>query len=75
MRRAFSREKLDSSTRVPEGLTGREEMREAREMDKLDGDWGGGTGSRVNIASIRGSLGTEVMMFSYRSQSAKDSDW
>ena len=62
MRRAFSRKKPHSSTRVLEGLTGHEEMWEAREMDKLDGDRGGGTGRGVNVTSIRGLLRTEVAM-------------
>ena len=38
--------------RVSEGLMGCEEMREVREMDELDGDWGGGTGRGVNITLI-----------------------
>ena len=52
VRRVFSCEKPDSSTRVLEGLMGHEEMQEAREADKLDGDRGGGTGRGVNVTSI-----------------------
>ena len=62
VRMAFSHEKPDSGTRVSEGLTGREEMWEAREMDERDGDRGGGTGRGVNVTSIWGSSRTEVAM-------------
>ena len=74
VRRAFLCEKPDSGTRVSEGETGCEEMWEARETDKLDGDQGGGTGRGVSVTSIWGSSGTEVVMVWYCSWSAKDSD-
>ena len=38
VRRAFSWEKPDSGMRVLEGETGWEEMWDAREMGKVDGD-------------------------------------
>ena len=31
---------------------GHEEMQEVREMDELDGEWGGGTGRGVKVTSI-----------------------
>ena len=52
MRRVFSRKKPDSGMRVLEGLTGREEMWEAREMDELDGNQGEGMGRGVSVTSI-----------------------
>ena len=52
MSRAFSCEKPDSGMRVSEGLMGHEEMWEAREMNELDGDQGGGTGRGVSITLI-----------------------
>ena len=52
MRRVFSCKKPDSGMRVSEGLRGCEEMREAREMDELDGDQGGGMGRGVSVTSI-----------------------
>ena len=62
MRIAFSWEKPDSGMRVLEGETGQEEMWDMREMDEVDADRGGGTGRGVNVTSICGSSGTEVVM-------------